>query len=66
LEKTFRLDLLVDQLVVVEIKAVEQFNNIYLAQSLTQLRVANKKLGIVVNFGEKYVKDGLHRVANGL
>jgi GxxExxY protein len=66
LEKTFRLDLLVDQLVIVEIKAVEHFSNIYLAQCLTQLRVTHKKLGIVINFGEKYVKDGIQRVANGL
>ena len=66
LKKKFRLDLLVATLVVVEVKAVEQFNSIYLAQCLTQLRTASKKLGLVINFGEKYVRDGIHRVANGL
>ena len=66
LEKRFRLDLLVAELVIVEAKAVEEFNAVYLAQCLTQLRVTGKKLGLVINFGEKYVKDGIHRVVNGL
>ncbi len=66
LKKMFRLDLLVAALVVVEVKAVEQFSPIYLAQCLTQLRTTNKKLGLVINFGEKYVRDGIHRVANGI
>jgi GxxExxY protein len=66
LEKTFRLDLLVNGLVIVEAKAVEQILPIHLAQCLTQLRVTGKKLGIVVNFGERLLKDGINRVVNGL
>ena len=66
LEKRFRLDLLVANRVVVECKAVDSVIAIHLAQCLTQLRITNKKLGLVVNFGEKYVKDGIHRVVNGL
>lgn len=66
LEKSYRLDLLVGHLVIVECKAVEHFRPIHLAQCLTQLRVANKKLGLVINFGERYLRDGIHRVANGL
>jgi len=66
LKKRLRLDLVVGQLVIVECKAVEQFNSIHLAQCLTQLRVTSKKLGLVINFGERYVKDGVHRVANGI
>jgi GxxExxY protein len=66
LEKTFRLDVLVNGLVIVEAKAVEQILPIHLAQCLTQLRVTDKKLGIVVNFGERPLKDGISRVVNGL
>ena len=66
LEKTFRLDLLVNGLVIVEAKAVEQILPIHLAHCLTQLRVTGKKLGIVVNFGERLLKDGINRVVNGL
>lgn len=61
-----RLDLLVDDLVIVEVKATSQYNQIFEAQLLTYLRLSNKKLGLVINFGEKLVKDGLHRVVNGL
>ena len=66
LEKHLRLDLLVDNLVIVECKAVETVIPVHLAQCLTQLRITNKKLGLVINFGEKFVKDGVHRVVNGL
>ena len=66
LNKIYRLDLLVADRVIVEVKAVENAAKIFLAQCLTQLRVTNKKLGLVINFGERYVKDGIHRVVNGL
>lgn len=66
LEKRFRLDLLVEELVVVEVKAVDQDHPIHLAQCLTHLRITGKKLGLVINFGQKFVKDGIHRVVNGL
>ena len=66
LEKTFRLDVLVSGLVVVEVKAVEQIIPIHLAQCLTQLRITGKKLGLVINFGERFLKDGINRVVNGL
>ena len=66
LEKLFRLDLLVEYLVVVEAKALEQEHSIHLAQCLTHLRITGKKLGLVINFGQKFVNDGIHRVVNGL
>ncbi len=66
LEKTFRLDVLVNGLVIVEAKAVEQVIPIHLAQCLTQLRITGKKLGLVINFGERFLKDGINRVVNGL
>lgn len=61
-----RIDLVVNDLVIVECKAVAQFNPIFATQTLTYLRLRNLKLGMVINFGEKLVKDGIHRVVNGL
>jgi len=61
-----RLDLLVENLVIVEVKAVANYNTIFEAQALTYLRLMNLKLAIVINFGEKLVKDGFHRVVNKL
>ncbi len=61
-----RIDLLVDNLVIVECKAVTQYNLIFATQTLTYLRLKELKLGLVINFGEKLVKDGIHRVVSGL
>lgn len=61
-----RIDLLVNEIVIVECKAVAQYNPIFATQVLTYLRLRNLKLGLVVNFGEKLVKDGIHRVVNNL
>ncbi len=61
-----RLDLLVNGRVIVECKATSAYNTLFEAQTLTYLRLLNLKLGLVINFGEKWVKDGIHRVVNGL
>jgi len=61
-----RLDILVEKLVIVEVKAVTDYNSIFEVQALTYLRQLNLKLALVINFGEKYVKNGIHRVVNGL
>jgi GxxExxY protein len=61
-----RLDLIVNDLVIVECKSTSKYSEIFEAQILTYLRLMNLKLGLVINFGEKFVKDGFHRVANGL
>ncbi|MFO7539497.1 MAG: GxxExxY protein, partial [Chloroflexota bacterium] len=61
-----RVDLLVGDLVIVENKATIAYNPIFEAQTLTYLRLMKLKLGLVINFGEKYVKNGIHRVVNGL
>jgi GxxExxY protein len=61
-----RLDLLVGRLVVVECKASTIYNTIFESQLLTYLRLSNLKLGLVINFGQKLVKHGIHRVVNGL
>lgn len=61
-----RIDLVVGGKVIVECKAVTAYNDIYAAQMLTYLRLAGLKLGLVINFGERIVKNGIHRVVNGL
>ena len=61
-----RLDLLVEEIVIVECKATGEYNTIFESQVLTYLRMTGLKLGMVINFGEKFVKDGIHRVVNGL
>ena len=61
-----RLDLLVGQLMIVECKAVIEYNPIFESQVLTYLRLTGLKLGLVVNFGQRLVKQGIHRVVNGL
>ena len=61
-----RIDMLVEKLVVVENKATTAYSPIFEAQALTYLRLLDLKLALVINFGEKYVKDGIHRVVNGL
>jgi len=65
-DKTLRIDLIVDNKVVIECKATTQYNDIFEVQTLTYLRLTGLKLGIVINFGEKLVKNGIHRVVNGL
>jgi GxxExxY protein len=61
-----RLDLLVEGFVIVECKAITQYDSIYEAKVLTYLRLLELKLGLVLNFGEQYVKNGIHRVVNSL
>ncbi len=61
-----RLDLRVNGLVIVDPKAVIEYNPIFDAQMLTYLRLTGLKLGLVINFGERLVKNGIHRVANNL
>lgn len=58
------IDLLVSKKIIVEIKSVEQFNPVFTSQLLTYLRLTGLSLGLVINFGERYVKNGFHRVVN--
>ncbi len=64
LKKALVLDLLVNQTIIIEIKSVEEFNPIYHSQLLTYLRLMNLPLGLIINFGERYIKNGFHRVVN--
>lgn len=61
-----RIDLLVEGKVIIECKATQHYNEIFEIQTLTCLRIAKLKLGIVINFGDRLVKDGFHRVVNEL
>jgi GxxExxY protein len=61
-----RIDVLVNNLVIVECKAVTEYSPIFEAQALTYLRLTNLRLALVINFGAKYVKQGIRRVVNGL
>jgi GxxExxY protein len=66
LQRPLRLDLKVGDLVLVDNKAVSEWHSVFEAQMLTYLRLTGLKLGLVINFGERYVKDGIHRVVNRL
>jgi GxxExxY protein len=66
LANPLRIDVLVAKLVIVECKAVRDYNNIFEVQTLTYLRLMNLRLGLVINFGERLVKNGVYRVSNGL
>lgn len=61
-----RIDLVVGGKVIVECKATELYHGIHEVQTLTYLRLSGLKLGLVVNFGQRMVKNGIHRVVNGL
>lgn len=65
-DEGFRADLLVEGKVVVELKSVEQLIRVHSKQVLTQLRLSGRRLGLLINFGEVHLKDGIERIANGL
>ena len=62
----YRIDLLVEKKYVIEIKAVENLTVNHLAQTLTYLKLGNYKLGLLINFNESLLKNGIRRVANNL
>jgi len=65
-ENAFRIDLLVNEKVVVEVKAVEELAPVHKRQLLTYVRLRNLRLGLLINFGAATLKEGFVRVANGL
>lgn len=62
----FRSDLIVEEKVIIEIKSVETISNVHLKQLLTYIRVTDLKLGLLINFNEALIKNGIKRVVNGL
>ena len=64
-DEAFRLDLLVGSKVIAEAKSVECLTRLHVKQLLTQLRLANLKLGFLINFGKAHLKDGIKPIING-
>lgn len=64
IEQAFRVDILVDRVVVVEVKASEHHSTMYRRQLLTYLRFSRLEVGLVLNFGLATMKDGIDRVSN--
>jgi len=64
LEIGYRLDLLVDNKLVIEVKAVEGLNDVHVAQTLTYLKLGNYKLGLLINFNVSLLKNGIRRIIN--
>jgi GxxExxY protein len=62
----YRIDMLVENKVIIEIKAVEALTDIHIAQVLTYLKLSNRKLGLLINFNVKQLKDGIKRLVNKL
>lgn len=65
-EEGFRIDLLIEEKVIVELKSVEKLAPIHGKQLLTYLRLMNLPIGLLINFGALTLKEGLHRVVNNL
>jgi GxxExxY protein len=65
LGKAYVIDLLVEDEIVIEIKSVEVVNPVYTAQVITYLKLANKKLGYLINFNVPLLKDGFKRIVHG-
>ena len=65
LEDAFRVDLLVDGQVVVEVKAIEQLAPVHYRQVLTYLKLLDLRVGLLLNFGAATMREGLHRIVNG-
>lgn len=64
LEQGFRLDLRVEKLIIIELKAVEKILPIHESQMLTYLRISELVLGLILNFGQPRLKDGIARIIN--
>lgn len=65
IDEGYRADIVVNDIVLVELKSVKQIEDIHLKQLLTYIRLSNKKLGLLINFNEILLKNGIRRVING-
>jgi GxxExxY protein len=66
MEQGFRADIIVENKVIIEIKSVESLAPVHHKQLLTYLKLTNMKLGLLINFNEALIKDGIKRIVNGL
>ena len=65
LEVGYRIDIMIENKLIVELKAVDALNDVHLAQVLTYLKLSNCKLGMLINFNVTMIKNGIRRVING-
>jgi GxxExxY protein len=65
LDLGYRIDMLVNDLVVVELKSVEEISRIHLAQVLSYMKLSKKQLGLIINFNVLHLKDGIKRLVEG-
>ena len=65
LECGYRIDILVEDKVVIEIKSVEALNSVHMAQTLTYMKLGDYKLGLLINFNVSLLKQGVKRIING-
>ncbi|ANF49400.1 GxxExxY protein [Chryseobacterium glaciei] len=66
IENAYKIDLLVENKVIIEVKAVLEMHSVFKAQLLTYLKLTNLKLGLLINFNTPLIKDGIHRIVNNL
>lgn len=66
LECGYRLDILVENKLVIEVKSVEALHEVFFAQTLTYMRLGDYKLGLLINFNVMMLKDGIRRIINGM
>jgi GxxExxY protein len=65
-EEGYRLDLMVEDKVIVDVKSIEAVHPVHKKQVLTYLRLMDKRLGLLINFNEDLIRDGISRIVNGL
>jgi GxxExxY protein len=65
-DEGFRADLIIDNCVIVEVKSIAALDAVHSKQVLTYLRLMDKRLGLLINFGEHLIKHGIKRIANGM
>ncbi|SHF51255.1 GxxExxY protein [Chryseobacterium sp. OV279] len=66
IENAYKIDLIVENKVIIEVKAVLELNPVFNAQVLTYLKLTNMKLGLLINFNSELIKYGIHRIVNKL
>lgn len=66
IENAYKIDLLIEDKVIVEVKSVLEIHPVFNAQLLTYLKLANIKLGLLINFNTPLIKDGIYRIVNKL
>jgi GxxExxY protein len=66
IENAYKLDVIIEDKVIIEIKSVLEIHPIFYSQLLTYLKLTNLKLGLLINFNTPLIKDGIHRIVNKL